>query len=459
MVKEETITEKQSKEALENITPEEQENIQQISDLLKSRKTDEAIALIRNLIGTSKNGELVRQYARLLQRLTEKKQPPPPPQKEDPFQVKVEKPKVTFKDIIGAKKLKKKLTREMVLMIRDREGYIKHHLKPSGILLYGPPGTGKSFLCEALAGEFHANIIRPDLATLFSQWVGETEKNIKKMVDLGKQNEPCVIFVDEVDAKIRDRSKIEARGESAVNLGATTQFLETMQDVHTENNQVIFAAATNRIWDVDSAAKRPGRFGDHIYVPPPTLKDRFILFVHYLKTIDRKNISPLGYLRLSIATTKYSPADIEEICIKCKKDLRYKNYENLVGQKGGADYFEKKISREEYLMAKSSGMLPQRQPEVITTGEVIKVIKSEFKKSSLDDWYIESQKALIGWEETAIEKQKGLILTKTFKKKVKHEGSMTKEEQKRYKDMIKDIKKSSKRGWYIWLLRYIARLG
>jgi SpoVK/Ycf46/Vps4 family AAA+-type ATPase len=448
LAKAKSFSEKQEEQEL---TPEEKETTSRIAVLLKENDLDGAIGLIRNLIATSKNGDLVRQYAHLLNRLTQ------PPKKGESslsnpqFVITVEKPKTTFKDVKGMYALKKKIIREVILMLKGRESYLRHRLKPSGMLLYGPPGTGKTFLMEAMAGEYGMSMIRPDLATLFSQWVGETEKNISKMVSLAIQNQPCIIVVDEVDSKIRNRANIEARGESAVNLGATTQFLETMQKVHNENNQVIFTAATNRIWDVDPAAKRPGRLGDLIYVPSPSLKDRFILFVHYLKSVKNKRISPFGYLRLSMATARYSPADIEEICIQTKKDMLYKNITQ------SEQYYSQKFTREQYTEALAAGTLPHKPEENLSTKDVIRVIRKNFKNSSLDAWYVEANKALLGWEETVVEKQKGFLLTRTFKKKVKHEGSITKDEQKLYKDMIKDIKRAIHRAWWTRMIRMIAR--
>lgn len=430
-------------------TPEEKEAIQNISAMLKEHNVAGAVELIKQLINTSKNGELVRQYARLLQRLTTG---PPKKPEEQAFDITVETPKVTFKDVMGMRRLKKKLSKEVILMLKNRAGYLKHGLKPSGILIYGSPGSGKTFLPEALAGEFKMSLIKPDLAKLFSQWVGETEKNILKMVILAQQHQPCMIFIDEVDAKMRNRANIEARGESAVNLGATTQFLETMQAVHNENNQILFIASTNRIWDVDVAAKRPGRFGDMIYMPVPSLKDRFVLFHHYLKTVENSTISPFGYLRLAMAATRYSPADIEEICIRAKKEMLYKNLTVT-----NADYYNKTFTREEYLKAQADATLPKVPVERISTQDVLRIIKKDFKSSSLDTWYVEAKKGLLGWDEMKVSKQKGLIFSKTIKVKEKHEGSMTKDEQKLYKDMLKDIKRERKWAWYTWLVRTIAR--
>jgi SpoVK/Ycf46/Vps4 family AAA+-type ATPase len=224
-----------------------------------------------------------------------------------------------------------------------------------------------------------------------------------------------------------------------------------MQNVHNENQKILFTSASNRPWDVDPAAKRPGRFGNLIYIAPPGLKDRFIFFRSYLKTVEHLRISPFGYLRLSLATARYSPADIEEICILAKKEMLYRNVT------GGKDYFNRKLTREEYLNESAAGTLPRKPKEILSTGDIIKIIKKDFRGSSLDAWYIESYKAMVGWEEIQKETSKGLILSKTIRRKVRHEGKFTKEEQKIYKPMLKDVKHARSRRFATSLVRGFAR--
>jgi len=429
----------------QEITPQEKELMSEITELLKNKDAEGAIATIKKFISISKNDALIKEYTRLLNKLRQIEKKP-----ENQFEVKLEKPTTKFKDVKGMEKLKKKISKEIILMMQGRKAYLKHKLKPTGLLFYGPPGTGKTLLAEATAGEFGMNIIKPDLATLFSQWVGETEKNIVKIVQKAIDNQPCLIFIDEVDAKIRAREKIEARGESIVNLNATTQFLETMQNVHNAEYQILFIGATNRVWDIDNAAKRPGRLGNLIYVGPPSLKDRFMLFRYYLKTVENLKIGPFGYLKLSLATTRYSPSDIEEICIQAKKEMLYKNL--------NAEYYNKKYTKDEYLLAKTANALPPKPKEQLSTRDILRTIKKDFKNSSLDTWYVESYKDMIGWEETQEEKVKGKILTKTLKKKVKHEGKITKDERKIYKDMLRDVKRAHNRWLFTVILRTFARL-
>lgn len=433
----------------QEITLQENELMSEITELLKAKDTESAIATIKKFISISKNNTLIKEYTSLLNKLKQLEKKP----KEDQFEVRLEKPTTKFKDVKGMEKLKKKISKEMILLMQGRKAYLKHKLKPTGLLFYGPPGTGKTLLADATAGEFGMNIIKPDLATLFSQWVGETEKNIVKIIQKAIDNQPCLIFIDEVDAKIRAREKIEARGESTVNLNATTQFLETMQNVHNAEYQILFIGASNRVWDVDNAAKRPGRLGNLVYVAPPTLKDRFMLFRYYLKTVENLKIGPFGYLKLSIATTRYSPSDIEEICIQSKKEMLYNN---LIGK--NAEYYSKKYTKDEYMLAKTANALPPKPKERLSTRDVLRTLKKDFKGSSLDTWYVESYKDMIGWEETQVEKVKGKIFTKTLKKKVKHEGKITKDERKIYKDMLKDVKRAHNRWLFTVALRTFARL-
>jgi len=432
-------------EIMQEITPQERELMSEITELLKNKDTENAIATIKKLISISKNAALIKEYTNLLNKIKQIEKKP-----KDQFEVTVEKPTTKFKNVKGMEKLKKKISKEIILMMQGRKDYLKHKLKPTGLLFYGPPGTGKTLLAEATAGEFGMNLIKPDLATLFSQWVGETEKNIVKIVQKAIDNQPCLVFIDEVDAKIRAREKIEARGESIVNLNATTQFLETMQKVHNAEYQILFIGATNRVWDVDSAAKRPGRLGNLIYVNPPGLKDRFMLFRYYLKTVENLKIGPFGFLRLALATTGYSPSDIEEICNQAKKEMLYKNL--------NTEYYTKKYTKEEYLHAKETNTLPPKPKEQLSTRDILRVIKKDLKNSSLDTWYVESYKDMIGWEETQVEKVKGKIFTKTLKKKVKHEGKITKDERKIYKDMLRDVKRAHNRWLFTVILRTLARL-
>ncbi len=438
------------------LTQEEKELAIEISNLLEKKDIENAIPKIEEIISISNNDKLKKQYSNLLVQLKNiKKYPNKRQEKEkEEFAIKVEKPTVTFKEVIGMDKLKEELARELRLMLNGREAVIKHKLKPSGLLLYGPPGVGKTFFLEALAGEFHMNMLKPDLGTLMSQWVGETEKNIKRLINIALKNQPCLIILDEVDSKLRNRASIEARGESVVTLNATTQFLETMQDIHSENIRVLFTGATNRIWDVDPAAKRPGRLGTLIYTPPPNLKERFMLFRHYLKTVDNLKIGPFGYFFLAMATAQYSPSDIEEICIQSKKEMVYK----IINSKEAKEYETKTFTKEEYLKAKAEALILKKPPEVLSTKNVMEVIKKKFKNSSLDIWYVEAYKSMLGWTEIQKRTIKGRIFSKTTKEKIVHDGIITTDERKLYKDMLKNIKRVHRLWPFTILIRKISRI-
>lgn len=427
------------------LTIEEQQLIAEIREYIKNKKMNDAADRISKLISITNSAIIKTQYSKLLEKIKETKKP----KEQGEFSLKVERAKVTFKDVKGMAKLKKTLVREMTLMIKSRDDFIKHKLKPSGILLYGPPGVGKTFFLEAVAGEFEMNVIKADLGSLLSQWVGETEKNIKKLVELAKDNQPCLIILDETDAKLRNRDTTEARGESVVTLNATTQFLETMQEVHNENLKILFTGATNRVWDVDPAAKRPGRLGNLVYVPPPNLKDRFMLFRHYLKTVDVLKVGPFGYLLLALATSRYSPNDIEEICIEAKKQMLYKKLE-----KGEAT---KLYTKSEYLQLVDAGKIKPVLKDTLMLRDIMHVIRHDFRNSSLDIWYIEAYKSMVSWEEVQKRTVKGRIFSKTVKEKIKHDGKITKDERKVYKDMFKDIIWTRRLRLYTLIIRRFAR--
>ena len=260
-------------------TPEEAELQVEIDNAIHYAHYEDALGPLDKLLVILKNEHAKKEYINLrkhIERLVQEKSAKEEKEKKQEIKFTVETSAINYRHIIGMHHLKKKLRDELTLLLHRREEYMQNRLAPSGILMYGLPGVGKSIFAEAAAGEFGLKIIKPELAQLFSQWVGETEKAINKLIfEDAVNNAPCIIFLDEIDSKIRKRENIEARGESAVNLNATTQFLESMQKANKKADmQVLFIGATNRIWDVDGAAKRPGRFGMLLYVRPPNIRER-----------------------------------------------------------------------------------------------------------------------------------------------------------------------------------------
>ena len=135
------------------------------------------------------------------------------------------------------------------------------------ILLYGPPGTGKSLVAEACANEAGAWYKKINASQLESKWVGESEQNWRNLFEEARENQPAVIFIDEIDAIAKQRGGQDTHGDKTLNT-----ILGLMSDSEKNGDQIYMIAATNRPNILDDAITRAGRFGHKIEVPAPDLK-------------------------------------------------------------------------------------------------------------------------------------------------------------------------------------------
>ncbi|XP_665477.1 ATPases of the AAA+ class [Cryptosporidium hominis TU502] len=152
---------------------------------------------------------------------------------------------------------------------------------PSGVLLYGPPGCSKTLMAKAVATESKMNFISVKGPELFSKWVGESEKSIREIFRKARQNSPCIIFFDEIDAIGVNRESMS--NTSDVSTRVLSQMLNEMDGI-TTNKQVIVIGATNRPDLLDSALLRPGRLDRIIYIGLPDSKARKKILNIYLKS-------------------------------------------------------------------------------------------------------------------------------------------------------------------------------
>jgi transitional endoplasmic reticulum ATPase len=143
-----------------------------------------------------------------------------------------------------------------------------------GILFSGPSGTGKTLMARALAGETGLNFITVSGPSLFSKWMGESEKALHDIFKKAKQSAPCILFFDEIDSLIPRRGDISETGQSE---RMTSQFFSELDNL-AEHSQVILLAATNRPECVDPTLLRAGRLDFHLEFKAPIYKERLEIF-------------------------------------------------------------------------------------------------------------------------------------------------------------------------------------
>lgn len=189
-----------------------------------------------------------------------------------------EVPKTDFGDVGGMSDLKQTLRDKVIDPLERSELYEKYNVSVvNGILLYGPPGTGKTYITEALTGELEYNFINITPDDITSSLVGEASKNVAELFEVARANQPCMVFIDEIDALAGKRSGGAQKTQSERQM--VNQFLQELTDIQGED--VIVVAATNLLEEVDDAIRRSGRFDERIEVPPPDKTARkAILRVH-----------------------------------------------------------------------------------------------------------------------------------------------------------------------------------
>ncbi|GME77630.1 unnamed protein product [[Candida] boidinii] len=187
-----------------------------------------------------------------------------------------EKPNVKWEDIAGLEQAKDTLKEAVILPVKFPHLF-KGKRKPlSGILLYGPPGTGKSYLAKAVATEANSTFFSVSSSDLVSKWMGESERLVKQLFQMARENKPSIIFIDEVDALCGPRGE----GESEASRRIKTELLVQMNGVGNDSNGVLVLGATNIPWQLDSAIRR--RFERRIYIPLPDVEARMVIQVMIL---------------------------------------------------------------------------------------------------------------------------------------------------------------------------------
>jgi transitional endoplasmic reticulum ATPase len=224
-------------------------------------------------------------------------------------EVFVEVPTTTWDDVGGLEDVKKLLQEAIEWPQKYRELLEAADVKPpKGILLVGPPGCGKTLLAQAAASMSEMNFISIKGPALLSKYVGESESAVREVFRKAKQAAPCLVFFDEIDALVPQRS---GGSSDHVSERVVGQFLTELDGVE-KLTGVLILAATNRPDMIDPALLRPGRFDVKVLIPAPNASERLaILKVHTLKKRLAKSFS----IETIISRTEgLSGADMAAIC-------------------------------------------------------------------------------------------------------------------------------------------------
>ncbi len=218
----------------------------------------------------------------------------------------VERPKVWWKDVGGLDKIKKSLTENLIVAMKEPNKFTKMGVRPPrGALIYGPPGCGKTLLGRAVATETGANMILVRGPEILSKWIGESEKAVREIFRKAKAAAPCVVIFDELDSIARYKS-----GEGGTSENVLSQLLTEIEEGI--SSRVVVIGITNRPDILDNSLLRTGRLDLVLYVEPPDEKGR----LEIIKILTKKMplVNDVKLQEIAIATQNYTGADLAALC-------------------------------------------------------------------------------------------------------------------------------------------------
>jgi transitional endoplasmic reticulum ATPase len=210
--------------------------------------------------------------------------------------------------------LKSQLQSDVIDVLREPERAKKFGLSlPNGLLFYGPPGCGKTYFAEKFAEEVGCNYIYVRCSDVASPYIHGGQGKIAALFDDARKQAPAIIFLDEIELMLRDRSK----QDNASMAGEVNEFLTHLNNCGKEG--IIVIGASNKPTDIDKAAIRSGRLEYKYYIPLPDLETRSELFRIHLKS--REVDENLDYDRLAAITENFSSSDITLIAEKAGREV------------------------------------------------------------------------------------------------------------------------------------------
>jgi SpoVK/Ycf46/Vps4 family AAA+-type ATPase len=207
-------------------------------------------------------------------------------------------PKETFEDVGGLEDVKKRIRMDFIMPIQSPEFFQAYGKTGGGsLLLYGPPGCGKTFL---------ASFIHLELQAILSMYVGQSEHNLHDIFEKAREQKPCVLFIDELDALGGNRHRMSQHHDRVL----VNQLLVELDGLQSFNDQVYIIGATNTPWYLDPALRRPGRFNSLLFIPPPSEQERELILS--IKTKNKPQ-DKLDLSKIAKVTGHFSGADLTQV--------------------------------------------------------------------------------------------------------------------------------------------------
>ncbi|KAE9325407.1 Fidgetin-like protein 1 [Phytophthora fragariae] len=215
---------------------------------------------------------------------------------------------ITFDDIAGLQFAKKCVNELVIWPMARPDIFTGLRSLPKGLLLFGPPGTGKTLIGKAIASQSGATFFNISASSLTSKWIGQGEKLVRTLFAVAAVKQPSVIFIDEIDSLLTQRSSEENEASRRMK----TEFLVQLDGAGTKAKDIILVVgATNRPQELDEAARR--RFVKRLYIPLPSFEARLDLVNRLLK--DNKNgLTDDNKTFIAESTKGYSGADVRALC-------------------------------------------------------------------------------------------------------------------------------------------------
>lgn len=215
---------------------------------------------------------------------------------------------VTWEDIVGLEDVKKAINEIVLWPMMRPDIFTGLRGPPKGLLLFGPPGTGKTMIGKCIASQCKATFFSISASSLTSKWVGEGEKMVRALFYLARKMSPSVIFVDEIDSLLSQRSDNENEGSRRIKTEFLVQFDGAAVD---DKDRILVIGATNRPQEIDEAARR--RLVKRIYVALPELSSRKQMVQQLLRGYSN-NITDEELEEIARITDGYSGSDMFNLC-------------------------------------------------------------------------------------------------------------------------------------------------